>query len=268
MKIARTSAIVFLAVVILAALAPEVWTSVHYQTQFRDFTDARPSTRFLLGTDDLGRDRFIRLLYGTRVSLLLAPAAALISCAGAALLGGAAGLAGGWLETIVLGAADLFLSLPWLFLLLTVRACLPLNVSPEASVTLTFLLLGTLGWAAPARIVRAAVGRLKRSEFMLHARASGCAPSRLLWAHLLPNVMPVLLAQLWISIPVYILAEATLGMLGLGVVEPLPSLGGILRELENAGGVLAQPWLLAPAILLAAVVGSFQLVLPREDYSL
>jgi peptide/nickel transport system permease protein len=268
MKIARVSAIVLLAVVTLAALAPELWTSAHYETQFRDLPDARPSTRFLLGTDDLGRDRFIRLLYGTRVSLLLAPAAALMSCAGAAVLGGAAGLAGGLLETIVLAAADLFLSLPWLFLLLTVRACLPLNVSPAASLTVTFLLLGTLGWAAPARIVRAAVARLKHSEFIHHARASGCAPSRLLWAHLLPNVMPVLLAQLWVAIPVYILAEATLGMLGLGVAEPLPSLGGILRELEHAGGVLSQPWLLSPAILLAAVVGSFQLVLPREDYSL
>ena len=101
---------------------------------------------------------------------------------------------------------------------------------------------------------------------MLFARASGCSPARLVWAHLLPNVMPILLAQLWVSIPVYILAEATLGMLGLGVAEPLPSLGGLLRELES-GGMLSQPWLLAPAILLAAVVGSFQLVLPREDYS-
>jgi len=79
--------------------------------------------------------------------------------------------------------------------------------------------------------------------------------------------MPVLLAQFWVAVPVYILAEATLGMLGLGVVEPLPSLGGILRELENGGGILSQPWLLSPAVLLAAVVGSFQLVLPREDYS-
>ncbi|MGD1095513.1 MAG: ABC transporter permease subunit [Bryobacteraceae bacterium] len=267
MRAARVTAMIFLAAVMLAALAPELWAPAHYQTQFRDAPDAPPSARFPLGTDDLGRDRFTRLLYGTRVSLLLAPAAALLSCLGAAVLGGAAGLAGGLLETVILGAADLFLSLPWLFLLLTVRACLPLNVSPAASVTLTFVLLGTLGWATPARIIRAAVARLKHSEFMLHARASGCPPWRLLWAHLRPNVMPVLLAQFWVAVPVYILAEATLGMLGLGVVEPLPSLGGILRELENGGGILSQPWLLSPAVLLAAVVGSFQLVLPREDYS-
>ena len=267
MRIARAGATVFLAAVALAVAAPELWTTVRYETQFRDAFDAPPSMRFPLGTDDLGRDRFVRLLYGTRVSLLLAPAAAFLSCAGAALLGGAAGLAGGILETAILAAADLFLSLPWLFLLLTVRACLPLNLSPAASVTITFVLLGTLGWAGPARIVRTSVLRLKHSEFVLHARASGCSSWRLLWAHLRPNVMPVLLAQFWVAVPVYILAEATLGMLGLGVVEPLPSLGGILRELEGGGGILSRPWLLAPAVLLAAVVGSFQLVLPREDYS-
>ena len=267
MSKARVPAIVFLSVVMLAAIAPELWAPARYEIQFRESPDAPPSARFLLGTDDLGRDRFIRLLYGARVSLLLAPAAALLSCLGAALLGGAAGLAGGFLEGLILGAADLFLSLPWLFLMLTVRACLPLNVSPAASVTITFLLLGALGWAAPARILRAAVIRLKDSEFMLFARASGCPAPRLLWAHLRPNVMPVLLAQFWVAVPVFILAEAMLGMLGLGVVEPLPSLGGMLRELESGGGILSQPWLLSPVVLLAAVVGCFQLVLPREDYS-
>ena len=142
MRAARAAAIIFLAAVMLAALAPELWVPAHYETQFRDLPDAPPSARFPLGSDNLGRDRFSRLLYGTRVSLLLAPAAALLSCLGAAVLGGAAGLAGGLLETVILGAADLFLALPWLFLLLTVRACLPLNLSPEASVTVTFLLLG------------------------------------------------------------------------------------------------------------------------------
>ena len=266
MRAARAAAMVFLSAVMLAALAPELWAPAHYATQFRDSPDAPPSTRFPLGSDDLGRDRFTRLLYGTRLSLVLAPAAAVLTCLGAAVLGGAAGLAGGLLETVILGAADLFLSLPWLFLLVAVRACLPLNVSPRVSATITFLLLGALRWAGPARIVRSAVTRLRDSEFMLFARASGCSPARMLWAHLLPNLLPILLAQFWVAVPVYILAEATLGMLGLGVAEPLPSLGGILRELEN-GGILSQPWVLAPAILLAAVVGSFQLVLPREDYS-
>jgi peptide/nickel transport system permease protein len=262
----RAVAIAFLGLIGLAALTPELWAPAHYETQFRESPDARPSARFPLGTDATGRDRLSRLMYGTRVSLLLAPAAALLTCIEALLLGALAGYLGGFTDRVIQSAADLFLSLPWLFLLIAVRAFLPLNTSPEASVSITFLLLGALGWAAPARVVRAAVRNMKFSDFMVQAQASGCRPTQLLFKHLAPNLKPILLAQFWTAVPVYILAEATLGMLGLGVAEPLPSWGGILRELET-GSVASQPWLLAPALLLTAVIASFQMVLPREDYS-
>ncbi len=167
-------------------------------------------------------------------------------------------------ERAILAAADLFLSLPWLFLLLIARACLPLNVPATVSVSITFALLGLLGWAGPARVVRAAVLDLRNSDFVLFARASGCTFWRLLWAHLTPNVMPVLRAQFRIAVPVCILAETTMGMLGLGVSEPLPSWGGLLRELEGAD-VPSRPWLLAPALLLAAVTVSLQLLRPDKD---
>jgi peptide/nickel transport system permease protein len=256
-KVIRIIAICFLIVVALTALVP-----VRYERQFRDSPNAGPSRQFLLGTDDLGRDRLSRLIYGTRVSLLLATSAAILSCLAAAALGGLAGF--GIADKLILGSADLFLSLPWLFLLLMVRAFLPLNVSPILSVTITFLLLGLLGWATPAKVVRAAVRKLSASDFMLQARATGS--SRLLSKHLIPNVMPILWAQLWITIPAYVLAETTLGMLGLGVMEPLPSWGNLLRELEG-GGISSHPWMLAPVLLLAAVVGSFQVIFEREDYS-
>jgi peptide/nickel transport system permease protein len=253
----RSIAICFLIVVALTALLP-----ARYEHQFRDSPNAGPSRQFPLGTDDLGRDRMSRLIYGTRVSLLLAIAAAIFSCGLAAILGGISGL--GIADKLILGAADLFLSLPWLFLLLMVRAFLPLNVSPLVSVTITFLLLGALGWAAPAKVVRAAVRKLNGSDFMLQARATGS--SRLLRKYLIPNAMPILWAQLFITIPAYVLAETTLGMLGLGVMEPLPSWGNLMRELEGQG-IMRHPWLLAPVLLLAAVVGSFQVILQREDYS-
>jgi len=267
MRIARGVATAILILVALAALAPASWRDSGYAQQFRAEPDAPPSAKFPLGTDAVGRDRLFRLVYGTRVSLLLAPGAALLSCVAAGLLGGLAGFAGGWMDRAIVAAADLFLSLPWLFLLLMVRACLPLNVSPAASVSITFLLLGILGWAAPARVVRAAVKKLMASEFVFLARARGCRPWRMLSRQLLPNVAPILLAQFWVAVPVYVLTEATLGMLGLGVAEPLPSLGGLLRELEGAS-LMTQPYLLAPAILLAAVVGSLQLILSREDFSI
>jgi peptide/nickel transport system permease protein len=263
-KRVRTMAVVFLTLVGAAALSCGIWEKTPYDAQFRESPDAAASRRFPLGTDAMGRDRFVRLVYGTRLSLLLAPAAALLSCLSAALLGGTAGLAGGIVERAILAAADLFLSLPWLFLLLIARACLPLNVPATLSVGITFALLGLLGWAGPARVVRVAVLDLRDSDFVLFARASGCTFWRLLWAHLTPNVMPVLRAQFLIAVPVCILAETTMGMLGLGVSEPLPSWGGLLRELEGTD-VPSRPWLLAPALLLAAVTVSLQLLRPDKD---
>lgn len=257
----------FLVAVFVSALFPSLWTGQGYSEQFRATPDAPPSEQFLLGTDALGRDRMARLLMGTRVSMALAPAAATLSCLLAALIGGAAGLAGGRMERGVLAVIDLFLSLPLLFLLLTVRALLPLNIAPAASLAVTFLMLGLLGWPAAARVVRTAIGQLRGSDFMLHARATGSPRLRLLVRHLIPNVMPILLAQFWVAVPVFILAEATLGILGFGVPEPMPSWGGMLREI-GGGDLWTQPWIATPALLLGAVVGCLQFILPREDYSL
>ena len=258
-------ALVILGLVTLASLLAGFLAPSSYSEQYRDAISATPSARFLLGTDELGRDRFARLLYGTRISLLLAPAAALLSTLIAALIGGTAGYLGGRWERTVTAAIDLFLSLPWLFLLLTVRALLPLNTSPVTSVMITFLLLGCLGWAMPARIIRAGTHTLVHSDYMTQARAGGVSPIRLFQHHLLPNLRPILLAQFWVSIPVFILSEANLGLLGLGVSEPLPSWGAMLRELENYAAVLQNPWMLAPAALLVAVVCCLQLLLRTED---
>jgi ABC-type dipeptide/oligopeptide/nickel transport system permease subunit len=220
-----------------------------------------------LGTDDLGRDRLSRLLYGMRISLLLAPTAALISTLLAAIIGGAGAYAGGRWDRSTKILIDLFLSLPWLFLLLTVRALLPLDIPAATSVMVTFALLGTLGWAASARVVSAAVRALRESEFVLQARASGCPPTRLLLRHVLPNVKPILLAQFWISVPLFILTEANLGMLGLGVTEPLPSWGNLLRELENYGALRDSPWLWAPLASLVLVMSLFQFLVAGEEYA-
>jgi peptide/nickel transport system permease protein len=265
MKLPHRIALAILLVSVAAALGAG-WIAPHsYAEQSREFISAPPSAHFWLGTDELGRDRFARLLYGTRVSLLLAPAAALLSTLIAGLIGGAAGYLGGRWERGVTAAIDLFLSLPWLFLLLAVRALLPLNTSPVASVAITFALLGCLGWAAPARIVRAGTRTLVSSDYVLQAAASGIPRWRLFWRHLLPNLRPVLLAQFWISVPVFVLSEANLGLLGLGVSEPLPSWGTLLRDLENYSAILDNPWMLAPVVLLVVVVSCLQLLLRTEE---
>lgn len=265
MKWARTVAIAFLLLVCLASGIAGLLAPSGYAHQFRDIPDAAPSRQHWLGTDDLGRDRFSRLLYGTRVSLLVAPAAALCSSLLAALIGGIAGFTGGWLQRLVMAATDLFLSLPWLFLLITVRALMPLNVAPLTSVVITFGLLGLLGWAAAARVICADARSLRNADFILLARASGVSGWRLLRRHLLPNLMPVVYAQFWLSIPVFILTEANLGILGLGVSEPLPSWGSLLRELESYSSITANPWQFAPLLLFIAVVSCFHfIVVDRE----
>jgi peptide/nickel transport system permease protein len=265
MKRIRFIAVVFLGLVSLAAVLAPVLAPAPYEKQFRDVPDSATSRQHPLGTDDLGRDRLSRLLYGTRVSLLLAPAAALVSSILAALIGGTAGFAGGWVEDFVMSATDLFLSLPWLFLLITMRALMPLNVAPLTSVAITFALLGCLGWAGAARVVCADTGRLCNSDFMLQARASGSAGTRLLLRHLVPNLKPVLFAQFWISIPVFILSETNLSILGLGVAEPLPSWGSLLRELESFSVLSGKPWQFVPLVLLIATVSCFHAAMQREE---
>jgi peptide/nickel transport system permease protein len=267
MRWMRRLAMLFLLIVALASLLAGFVAPANYAYQFREDPDAAPSRHHLLGTDDLGRDRFSRVLYGTRVSLLLAPAAALLSSVLALLIGGLSGFVGGKLERAIMAATDLFLSLPWLFLLLTVRAVLPLNVSPMVSIGITFALLGCLGWAGAARILCADARGMRQADFVLLARASGISGLRLIWRHVLPNLKPIFLAQFWISIPVFILTEANLGMLGLGVTEPLPSWGSLLRELQSYPAISAQPWLFAPLVLFVLVVGSFHFVLRTEELS-
>lgn len=249
---------------VVSCVGAKIIAPDRYAIQFREVPNASPSKRFPLGTDELGRDRLARLQYGGCVSLLLAPAAAALSVLLAGTIGVLAGYLGGRWERAILGCIDLFLSLPWLFLLITVRAMLPLNVSPMISVTVTFGLLGLLGWAAVARVVCAGVRTLRTSHFMTMARATGCRPWRLVVIHLIPNLKSTLRAQLVVSIPVFILAEANLSILGLGVAEPIPSWGSLLRDIGNYNDVYREPWRLVPLAVLMTVVLAFQNVL-RDD---
>jgi peptide/nickel transport system permease protein len=267
MKRLRQLALGMLLAVFVTSLLANFIAPASYATQFRDSPNVGSSWKFPLGTDELGRDRFSRLIYGTRVSLLLGPAAALLSTLIAAVIGGAAGYIGGSTEQLAMSATDLVLSLPWFFLLLTARAMLPLNAGAWSSVIITFALLGLLGWPATARVACAGAKSLRESDVILQARASGCHGLRLVMVHVVPNLAPTLFAQFWILIPVFIIGEANLGILGLGVAEPLPSWGNLLRELGDSTVIMSNPWSLAPAALLLLVMSCFQITLSRKEHS-
>ena len=262
MRRLRLPAILVLAALFLAAITSGLTNAGGQARQFRELPGARPSTHFPLGTDDLGRDRLARLLYATRVSLLLAPAAALLATLLAAVAGGTAGCFGGWWDKCVVHTIDSMLSLPWFFLLLAARGVLPLNAPPMTSLLITYGLLAILGWAGPARVIRAGTQRLRDSDFALQASAQGCSTLRILYRQVIPNLKPVLLAQIWTTIPVFILSEANLGLLGLSADEPFPTWGNLLRELQNPFSL--RPEAFAPLAVIMIAVACFKLAVPRE----
>jgi peptide/nickel transport system permease protein len=257
----RTAAIGLLILTGVFSLGADVLTCHDAGTQFRDRVNEGPSTTFPLGTDELGRDRWSRLLHASRVSLLCAPAAAAAAIGIAVAVGLAGGWLGGWADELATSMTELVLSLPWLFLLLTLRAVLPLNITPWASIAVTFLLLAATGWAPGARLVRATVVDLRDYGPVRFARACGYGRSRILAIQVLPCIKPILVAQFWILVPVFLLAEANLGMLGLGVTEPMPSWGNMLSELRHYDRIPDAPWILAPALLLALVVASLHVLM-------
>lgn len=264
MRNMRIAAGIILAAIVLFVL-PAEWTAPRpYEEQFRDAVEVGPSRQFPLGTDSLGRDRWSRLIHGTRLSLTLSAAAAALCVILAAIIGGVAGYFGGPIERGILLFIDLFLSLPWLFLLLAIRAALPLNVSPEVSMAVTFALLGCLGWAGPARVACTAVREFRTGDPMLQSRAMGMSPARVVLRQLLPALSPLLRSQFWIAIPLFILSEANLGALGLSVSEPLPSWGNLLAELQFLPRIADQPAILVPAVLLCLTVCCIQLLTRRE----
>ena len=267
MRALRVTALALVALLTLVSIAGSLMPGFDHTGQDRKHIGVGPSRQHWLGTDPLGRDRFARLLRGTGVSLLLAPAAAVLSMLLAFAIGAAPGFLGGFSESAARTLIDLVLSIPWLFLLLLVRALLPLNASPASSAIITFLVLGLLGWGMPARILLARARRLRRSDFLLSARSTGVSRWRLLWVHGAPNLSPVLLAQFCISVPVFILAEANLSMLGLGVAEPLPSLGSLMRELETVISFRADICNFAALLVLMLIVASLQIAVSKSEVS-
>ena len=252
----RRLAWTLLGILLLASFAYELMPHPSYEDQFRDSIDAPPSAQFWLGTDRMGHDRLARLVYGTRVSLLLAVTAAGLSVLLAAAAGVTAGYLGGFANTALLSVADLFLCVPWFFLLTAVRSALPLDTGPMTSVIITFVLLGVLGWAGPARILSLRTREIIETDYVRQARATGASPLRVLVRHILPNMRPIVATQFWILAPAYIITEANLGVLGLGVSEPLPSWGSLLKEIDFVHW--GSPTVLLPLALLALVAGSLQ----------
>ncbi len=209
-----------------------------------------PARIFLLGSDGYGRDLFSRVLYGGQISLLAGLLATGISIGLGLLLGALAGFYGGWLDEILMRGAELFLALPWLYLLFAIRAFLPLQISPAQAFLLLIVVIGGIGWARPARLVRGVVLSARERDYVKAARGFGASDIYLLRRHVLPQTFGLLLTQAAILVPQYILAEVTLSFLGLGVSEPVPSWGNMLANLQHYDVLASYWWMYLPGLLL------------------
>jgi len=205
---------------------------------------------YLLGSDGYGRDQLARILYGGQVSLLAGWLGAGITLFLGFGIGAMAGYYGGWRDEILMRSAELFLALPWLYLLFGLRAFLPLSVSPLQSFLLIVVVSGTLGWARPARLVRSVVLSAKERDFVRAARGFGASDQYLLRRHIFPETSSLLMTQATILVPQYVLAEMTLSFLGLGVPEPVASWGNLLGNLQQYSVLMSYWWMYLPALVI------------------
>jgi peptide/nickel transport system permease protein len=238
---------------------PYRWLGI-VPTSLRLITVPEPGRIFVLGTDEFGRDWYSRLCHGASVSLLLAPAAALLSLLFAVALGGWAGYQGGWIDALVMRASEVFVVLPWFYVVVALRAALPLTLSSTATMVAVFALLATLGCATPARLFRGLVLSLKTGEFVTAARAAGARGPHIFRSHLLPFVLPAAWTQFLVSVPAYIVTEVSLSFLGLGVAEPTPTWGSMLVPLQQYVVLTSYPWMFAPAVAVIVVCMALQIV--------
>jgi peptide/nickel transport system permease protein len=157
-----------------------------------------------------------------------------------------------------MGGTELFLSLPWLYFLLGVRAFLPLHLSPVRTFFLLICVIGLIGWARPARLVRGIVLSARSRNYVLAARGFGGSTFYILHRHILPQVSGLLLTQATVLVPRYIAAEVTLSFFGLGVSEPVPSWGNMLSALQQYSVLVSYTWMLAPlgALVITSVIYS------------
>jgi oligopeptide transport system permease protein len=207
------------------------------------------SPSHLLGTDSVGRDLLARTLIGTRVSLSIAGAAALVALVIGVIWGAIAGWVGGWLDALMMRIVDAIYALPFMFVVII------LMVVFGRSILLVFIGIGAVEWLTTARVVRGQVMQLKQRPFIIAAEAAGANTRQIMQRHILPNIAGVALAYLLLTIPQVVMVESFLSFLGLGVQEPLTSLGILIKDgvddMEIAPIALLVPIAVLMTILVA-----------------
>ena len=219
--------IIIIAVIVIAALAAPLLTSYNPTTQNLTESLLGPSAHHLLGTDQLGRDTFTRLLYGLRVDLRIAFIAVLFPFVLGVIVGSLAGYFGGWVDVVVMRLVDIVVAFP--FYVLVIALVFVLGPG-ERSI---YIAISAVGWVSYARIVRGEILVAKRQEYVLAAQSGGLSSLRIMGRHLLPNVISQAFIYAMSDIVQDILAIVTLGYFGLGVPPPTADLGSMINDGQN-----------------------------------
>jgi oligopeptide transport system permease protein len=253
-RAATLSAFVIAAMAVLVIAGP--WVA-RFAYDFADFSNVMRAPSVAMGhwfgTDTLGRDMFVRTLYGGRISLLVGIAATAVSLVIGVAYGAIAGYVGGRVDALMMRAVDILYALPFMFFAILLMVFLGRHL------VLIFVAIGAINWLDMARIVRGQALSLKRKEFVEAAEAQGVASLAIIGRHIVPNLLGVVVVYVTLTIPQVILVESFLSFLGLGVQEPMTSWGALVQE----GSTVAEPapWILAfPAAFLAATLFCFNFV--------
>ncbi len=223
-----------------------------------------PAHLFLFGTDEYGRDIFSRFLYGGRRSLLAGLLAALVAIVIGFTAGAAAGFKGGWLDSATMRCSELFLSLPLVYLLLAIRALMPLQVGEVGAIALVVAAAAVAGWPRPARLVRGVFLSAKERPYIAVARSLGATDAYLISRHILPQVRRLLWTQAATLLPQFMLVDVTLTFLGLGEGEPNATWGGMLTSLRHFSVLESHPGYWFEASLIGVVLFLFQFAADRH----
>jgi len=212
---------------------------------------------FILGSEQLGRDLFSRIVYGARVSMLIGLVGVLISFSLGITVGAFSGYAGGWTDSLIMRWCEIEMSLPQFYFLLALAAVIPAGIATVTRFFLIVAIMAFIGWAGFARIIRGMAAAVRSEPYVEAARALGGSRARVLRRHVVPSLLGFAAVNASLSIPGYILGESALSLLGLGIQEPSASWGNLLSQAMDPQNIQHYPWVLIPGLFISAAVMAF-----------